>query len=86
MVRIIFIIIGIVLMIVGAIGLALPVIPQIPFLAGGVVFLMMGSKRFSDWIKGTGLYKDHLEKHILKSAFLTKLLYRNEDTIDVSDS
>ena len=67
-------ILGVLSFLAGLVGLVLPVIPQIPFFVAATVFMMIGSKRFAKWFKGTGLYKKHLESHINASSFLSKLL------------
>ncbi|MCR5099724.1 MAG: YbaN family protein [Butyrivibrio sp.] len=78
MIKLIFFILSIVFFIIGFIGLMLPVIPQIPFFVIGVVFLMAGSKRFERFMKNTNIYKNHLEKYVKKSHFLSKLLEEPE--------
>ena len=58
----IFILIGIFFMILGVIGLIIPVIPQVPFFVLGVVFLSAGSKRLHRLIRKTTLYDKYLKK------------------------
>ncbi len=60
--------------VLGCIGLLLPVIPQVPFFAACVVFLMIGSKRFSAWVKHSRVYRQYLRSYVLKSPFLMKVL------------
>ncbi len=49
---------GIIFLVLGIIGLALPVIPQVPFLILAVLFLSKGSDRISKWISGSPLYEE----------------------------
>ncbi len=72
--KILLLVIGGLLVFVGLIGLLLPVIPQIPFLAAGLVCLMMGSRRFSDWVKKTDFYQKRIKAYISRSRFLSDLL------------
>ena len=74
MVKILRLILGILFYIAGGIGLVLPVVPQVPFLVLGTVFLMMGSRRFANWIKSKELYKQYAEPFVLKNRYLAKLL------------
>ena len=72
--RIIFVIIGIFFMILGLIGLMLPVIPQVPFLVLGALFLMRGSRWINAKITGSELYKEHIEEHIAENKFCQRFL------------
>jgi len=65
-------------MLLGVVGLILPIIPQIPFLVAGMIFLMLGSRRFSKWIRSNGFYREHVEVHIKKIKFLAEILYKDE--------
>ena len=65
-------------MIAGFIGLLLPVIPQVPFLAAGIIMLMLGSERFARKVRSTRIYRDHLKERIEKSRFLSDLLSDNK--------
>ncbi|MCJ7854908.1 YbaN family protein [Lachnospiraceae bacterium NSJ-143] len=64
--KIIYMVLGTIFLILGLIGLALPVVPQVPFLLTAVYFLSKGSPRFEKWIKETGLYKKYLSKISMK--------------------
>jgi len=76
--KLICFILGVIFLAAGAIGLLLPVIPQVPFLALGFVFLMLGSKRFAKWLKSTALYQNQLKGFIKKSRFLSRLIHEEE--------
>ena len=53
---------GLALMLLGIIGLLLPVIPQIPFFLAAIVCLMRSSKRFHNWM-GKQRWFARLQKH-----------------------
>ncbi len=63
---------GTVFLILGLIGLLLPVIPQIPFLAASAVFFASGSERMRKKILNNHLYKKYLSPFIEKSPFLRR--------------
>ena len=69
--KIVFLIIGVVLMILGIIGLMLPVVPQIPFLVAGAIMLLLGSEQIKNYITHHHLFKDHVEPHIHKSKWIS---------------
>ena len=57
----IYIVIGILSMILGGIGVVLPVLPTVPFLLLASFCFAKGSDRFNNWFKSTSLYKNNLE-------------------------
>ncbi|MDD5852610.1 MAG: DUF454 family protein [Lachnospiraceae bacterium] len=71
--KIVFLIIGVVLMILGIIGLMLPVVPQIPFLVAGAIMLMLGSEKIKNYISNHHLFKDHVEPHIHKGKWISEI-------------
>ena len=79
--KVIFIILGLFFMILGVIGLALPVIPQIPFLILGAVFLSMASTKFKHKLISSKLYKEHLEKHVSKHKFISRFFNEEETNV-----
>ena len=58
----------------GFVGLLLPVAPQVPFFIIGAICLMKSSNRIRDWVKQHALYKKHCQKFIEKSKLLKRIL------------
>lgn len=59
--RIIFIVLGILCSGLGAVGVALPILPTTPFLLAAAFCFARSSHKLDHWFKGTTLYKSHLE-------------------------
>lgn len=63
---------GIIFVILGSIGVILPVLPTTPFLLLASFCFAKGSKRFENWFKSTKLYKKHLESFVNNRAMTLK--------------
>lgn len=59
--KILFILIGFLSLILGVIGIFLPVLPTVPFLLLASWCFAKGSKKFHLWFESTSIYKNHLE-------------------------
>ena len=59
--KIIYIVLGFVFLGLGTVGIALPVLPTVPFLLLASFCFAKGSKKFDMWFKSTKIYKNHLE-------------------------
>lgn len=71
--RIVYLILAAIFLVLGTIGLALPIIPQVPFLALGFIFLSLGSKKFRRFVESKALYREHVLPWIAKHPILVKL-------------
>ena len=62
--KILFISIGVTSLILGVVGVFLPIIPTTPFLILTSYSFSKGSTKYHNWFRGTNIYKKHLEKFI----------------------
>lgn len=62
--KLIYILVGIVSVILGTIGIILPILPTTPFYLLASFCFVRGSDRFDKWFKGTKLYENNLESFI----------------------
>ena len=70
-------------LILGLIGLLIPIVPQIPFFAVSIILFAAASERFKSFIISTKLYNKYLKKYIDKSERLSKFM-NNNDSIKFS--
>ena len=71
-IKLLWLMIGIVSMVLGAIGVVLPVLPTTPFLLLASFCFAKGSDRFHMWFIGTRLYKKHLESFVTSRSMTLK--------------
>ena len=71
--RIIYLILAAIFLVLGTIGLALPIIPQVPFLTLGFIFLSLGSKKFRRFVESKAIYREHVLPWIARHPILVKL-------------
>ena len=64
----IYITVGLIAVVLGAIGVALPILPTTPFLLLASYCFARGSERFNNWFINTKLYKNHLESFVNERA------------------
>ena len=60
-------------LLLGLIGLAIPVIPQVPFFVISAVLAASASERIRDKIKSTRIYKKTIRNAVLKNEALSKV-------------
>lgn len=63
---------GVVFLGIGAVGVALPVLPTTPFLLLASFCLEKGSRRLHEWFVGTKLYQNHLDSFVRNRAMTLK--------------
>ena len=68
--RIIFAVLGLICLVLGTVGVILPVLPTTPFYLLTVFFFANSSERLHRWFLGTKLYKKHLESFVKKKGML----------------
>ena len=71
-IRILWIILGFISLGLGTVGIALPILPTVPFYLATVFCFAKSSKRLHDWFIGTSLYKKHLESFVERKAMTLK--------------
>ncbi|ATD55628.1 YbaN family protein [Clostridium chauvoei] len=67
-----YITVGLICVILGSIGVILPILPTTPFLLLASFCFVRGSDRFDRWFKGTKLYKKHLESFTTNRSMTLK--------------
>ena len=60
----IYITVGLIAFALGAIGVALPILPTTPFLLLASFCFARGSEKFNIWFTNTKVYKKHLESFV----------------------
>ena len=63
---------GFVFLVLGCIGIAVPVLPTVPFFIVTLVCFAKSSRRLHRWFVSTGLYKKHLESFVQKKGMSVK--------------
>lgn len=71
-IKIIWMAAGVVFLGIGAVGVALPVLPTTPFLLLASFCLAKGSRRLHEWFVGTKLYQNHLDSFVRNRAMTLK--------------
>lgn len=70
--KFIYITIGLIAFVLGAIGVVLPILPTTPFLLLASFCFAKGSDRFNNWFTNTKMYKNHLENFVQERAMTLK--------------
>lgn len=70
--KFIYIVIGVISVILGTVGVIIPILPTTPFYLLASFCFVRGSEKFDKWFKETKLYKKHLESFVSKRAMTLK--------------
>lgn len=70
--RVVYLALGTVCLVLGAVGSVLPVLPTTPFLLVTLFCFTKASLRFRNWFANTNLYKKHLEEYDRNRAMTRK--------------
>lgn len=62
--KIFWIVLGSICLALGTVGIALPILPTVPFYLATLFCYAKGSQKLHDWFIGTSLYKKHLEEFV----------------------
>lgn len=70
--RILYLVLGFIFLVIGAIGAVLPIMPSVVFLLAAAFCFAKSSKKIHDWFLSTNLYKKNLESYVKKRAMTVK--------------
>ena len=71
--KLLFMILGVFFMLLGFIGLMLPIVPQIPFLLAGATLLSMGSEKIKKKIVHSDIYNKYVKDYVNKYKITRKI-------------
>ncbi len=72
----VFILIGVVCLVLGAVGIVLPILPTVPFLLVAGLCFAKGSVRLHRWFTGTKLYQNHVAEYAQTHAMTMQKKWR----------
>lgn len=64
MIRMLWMGLGFLCLVLGTIGIVLPILPTVPFYMATVFCFAKSSRRLHDWFLGTSLYQKHLDSFV----------------------
>ena len=62
--KIVYVVIGSICLVLGAIGAVIPILPTVPFLLVSACCYAKSSEKLNNWFKNTKLYKNNLESYV----------------------
>ncbi|MEG0276948.1 MAG: YbaN family protein [Coprobacillus sp.] len=68
----IYMVLGFICFVLGAIGVLLPIIPTTPFLLAAAFLFARSSKKVNDWFVNTKIYQNHLDSFVRERAMTLK--------------
>ncbi|MCD7819806.1 MAG: YbaN family protein [Lachnospiraceae bacterium] len=79
----VYMVLGFILLALGAIGTVLPILPTVPFLMAAAFCFGKSSERLNNWFKGTNLYKNNLESFVRGEGMTMKTKLRIVCTVTI---
>lgn len=79
--KLVYIILGLIGVGLGAVGAVVPMLPAFPFLMLAAFSFARSSEKLDKWFKGTKLYKDNLEDYVAGRGMTVKTKVRIMVTI-----
>ena len=67
-IRYVWMALGILCLVLGTIGVVLPILPTVPFYMATLFCFAKSSQKLHDWFTGSNLYKKHLENFVQKRS------------------
>lgn len=70
--RFLWVVVGLLCLMLGTIGLILPILPTVPFYMATTFCFARSSEKLHQWFLGTEVYKKHLESFVKQKAMTMK--------------